>query len=157
VELVEKIHKYHAQVHLIKSEVASQNALNLVLAYHVGRQANANPQGYFHVLAKDKDYDPLIKHLRGSHILANRHETFSTIPALGEVAQLTVGQRVELVVERFKKNKASRPKKRKTLESHIQAQFGKALLEQELEDTIKGLIAGKAIEITPKGEIVYRI
>src|SRR5512147_833591 len=60
--LARNILLFHDQVTWIESEGASPNALDLVLAYNVGLQAKVDPKGYFHILAKDKDYDALIKH-----------------------------------------------------------------------------------------------
>ena len=92
--LTKQVHKYHSQVELFESEGAGQDALDLVLAYHVGSQAKTDPHGYFHILAKDKDYDALIKHLRAHDILASRDDEFSKIPALIAMSRLSLEERV---------------------------------------------------------------
>jgi hypothetical protein len=66
-------------------------------------------------------------------------------------------ERVESIIARFKLKQATRASKRKTLESQIQALFGQALSPGELDDTIKGLVAAKAIEITKEGAVAYKI
>jgi hypothetical protein len=155
--LSRQIHKYHNQVEWIESDGAGRNALDLVLAYHVGAQAKADPQGYFHILAKDKDYDALIKHLRANHILASRDEAFAKIPALITMSRLTLEERVKWVVERFEKNKASRPKRKKSLLTNIHAFCRKELSSGEIQQIMDTMVARKMIELTPQGGVVYRM
>lgn len=155
--LARQILHCHEQVVWIESEGASSNALDLVLAYHVGQQAKADPSGYFHILAKDKDYDPLIQHLRANKILASRDEAFAKIPALVSVGDLTLDERVELVVERFKKNKVSRPARKKSLLTTIHALLHKELPEPEIERIVSAMVAKGFIEISPQGAVKYHI
>ena len=155
--LARQIHQYHDQVTWIESEGATNNALDLVLAYHVGRQANADPKGYFHILARDKDYDPLIKHLRANRILASRDDTFASIPALVTMNRLSLEERVEWVVERFQKNKASRPKRKQSLLTTIRAFCRKELSDEEVQQIVTALVARELIELTPQGGVVYRL
>jgi hypothetical protein len=52
--LARQIHRFAVQVTWIESEGATNNALDLVLAYHVGQQAKADPAGHFHILARTR-------------------------------------------------------------------------------------------------------
>lgn len=113
---------------------------------------NADPHGYFHILSRDKDFDALIEHLKANNAHAARRASFSEIPVL-----MNKAERVKWIAGKFTKNLSTRPKKKAKLESQIQVQFGRALSLGELEETIQGLIAGKVIELTAKGEVVYRI
>jgi len=154
--LAKQIHQYHDQVTWIESEGASPNALDLVLAYHVGVQTKADPQSYFHILAKDKDYDALIKHLRTNGILANRYEAFATIPALVAIKRLSLDERVKRVMVRFEKNHACRPKRKKSLLTTIHAFCRKELSDGEVQQIMDTLVERKLIELTPQGGIIYR-
>ena len=155
--LARQIHQYHDQVTWIESEGASNNALDLVLAYHVGLQANADPKGYFRVLARDKDYDALIKHLRANNILASRDAEFARIPALVDMTSLSLEERIKWVVERFQKNKASRPKRKQSLLTTIRAFCRKELPDEEVQQIVTAMVARNMIELTPKGEVAYHI
>jgi hypothetical protein len=155
--LARQIHQYHDQVTWIESEGATKNALDLVLAYHVGLQANADPKGYFHILARDKDYDALVKHLRANNILASRDAEFARIPALVAMTRLSLEDRVKWVVERFQKNKASRPKRKQSLLTTIRAFCRKELPDEEVQKIVAAMVARKLIELTPQGEVVYRL
>lgn len=155
--LARQIHKYHDQVTWIESEGASNNALDLVLAYNVGLQAKADPKGYFHILAVDKDYDPLVAHLRANTILASRDDAFAKIPVLMDMRRFSLEERVQWVVERFKKNKVSRPKQKRSLLTTIHAFCRKELSEPEVQQIVDTLVARKLIEMTPQGKVSYAL
>jgi hypothetical protein len=155
--LARQIHQYHDQVTWIESEGATNNALDLVLAYHVGLQAKADPKGYFHILARDKDYDALIKHLRANSILASRDDEFARIPVLVAMTRLSLEERVKWVVERFQKNKASRPKRKQSLLTTIRSFCRKELSDEEVQQIVTAMVARKLIELTPQAKVVYRI
>jgi hypothetical protein len=155
--LTKQLHRYHDQVEWIESEGASKNALDLVLTYHVGLQAKADANGYFHILSRDKDYDALIKHLRANKILANRDEVFAKIRSLVNFCKLTLDESVELVAEKLKNPKVTRPQKRKTLLSAIHAWLHKELSEAEVERVLEALIKKKFIELSDKQAVIYKI
>ncbi len=155
--LARQIHQYHDQVSWIESEGATTNALDLVLAYHVGLEVKADPKGYFHILAKDKDYDALIKHLRANGILASRDDAFARISPLVDLARLSLEERVAWVVERFQKNSMSRPKRKKSLLTTIHSFFRKELPESDVEQIVTAMAGRKLLELTPQGGVTYRL
>lgn len=155
-ELTRQLIRFGGQVEWIESEGASQNALDLVLAYHVGRQAKADSNGYFHILSRDKDYDALIKHLRLNKVLANRDEVFAKIPALVDFKGLSLEQRVAIVIDKFANPKVTRPAKRKTLLSSIHALLHKEPSLAEVEQVLEAMIKRKAIEVSPTQSVIYK-
>jgi len=150
VKLVKLIQKFAEQVRLIETGLNGKNALDFVLAYEIGVESEKDPKGYFHVLSRDKGFDALIRHLKAKGILAARHASFSEIPVLMDQTE-----RVKLLGIHLKTHPNSRPRRQKTLESQIQAVFGKTLSPAEVADTIQGLIAGKIIELSGKGAVTY--
>lgn len=166
VDLVGKLLRHAAQVRLVETGHAGKNALDFVLAYHIGKQAAADAKGYFHILSHDKGFDALIHHLKDNGIFAARHEEFGKIPVLqedfGEIHALPevpppIDERVKLLTSHIAKNKTNRPKKEKTLLTHIHAHLGKKLSDAELNATIKALTDRKVIEITAAGAVAYKI
>jgi hypothetical protein len=150
--LVQKLLKYAGQVALVNTGRSGKNALDLVLAQHIGEVKKDDPKGYFHILSRDKDFDALVGHLNDNDTLAARRAAFSEIPVL-----MNHAERVGFLIARFKQKHLTRAGTRKKLESQIQALFGKALSPEELDDTIKGLVTTKAIEITNEGAVAYKI
>jgi hypothetical protein len=156
VELVKKLLKYPAQVRLVEAGRSGRNALDFVLAYHVGLEVAANPSGSFHIVSRDTGFDALVLHLNKNHLLAERHESFAK--ALGSgTTKPPLQDRVQLVTDRLVKNKKNRPKRKKTLSSQINAYFGKELSATELEEMLKTLVSRNIIEITPAGAVVYKV
>jgi hypothetical protein len=150
VRLVKLIQKYPTQVQLVETALNGKNALDFVLACEIGVASEKDPDGYFHILSRDKGFDALIKHLKEKEIRAARHATFAEIPVL-----MTAEERVQYFATFFKTNSTNRPKKRKTLESQIHAMFGKTLSLEEAEQTIQQLVAAKIITLDDKGAVTY--
>lgn len=150
VELVKKLLRYVGQVELIETGRDGKNALDLVLAQHIGEAKKADPHGYFHIVSKDKGFDALIGHLKDNGTLARRHAGFNEIPVL-----MNLAERVGLLAKQLKANANNRPRKRKALESQIQVVFGKSLLPAEVQATVHGLIRAKIITVSDKGEVAY--
>jgi len=150
VTLVKLLLKFAGQVALVETGRSGKNALDLVLAQCIGAAKQTDPHGYFHIISKDKDFDPLIAHLKANDTLAARHVAFAEIPVL-----MNKDERVRSILARLKSKKEKVAKKRSSSESQIQVWFGRALSASELEETINGLVAQKAIVIGAKGEVSY--
>ncbi|MCX6851686.1 MAG: PIN domain-containing protein [Verrucomicrobia bacterium] len=144
VELTMQALRLHDQVQVIKLERGGKNALDFVLAHHTGRQAAADPNGFIHILSKDKGFDALVAHLNeDKNGGAARSAVFAQIPALGNAHTATSRDRLDAVKAQFSKmkkgNTDSRPKKRKTLCSKIQEVFQRQLGDEDVQAVITGL------------------
>jgi hypothetical protein len=80
LDLVRQIHEHATQVSLVEVGASGRNALDLVLAWHLGHAAEQCPKDTFFVVSKDKDFDPLIKHLRARGLEVARVDAFSALP-----------------------------------------------------------------------------
>ncbi len=80
--LVEQIHRLAAQVCLVKLGVSGRNALDLSLAFYLGKAVQAQPELSHCVLSKDKDFDSLISHLGEIGVQVSRHESIESLPFL---------------------------------------------------------------------------
>lgn len=150
VAFVKKLLRYASQVQLVETGRAGKNALDMVLAHYVGAIRVTDPEGYFHIVSKDKGFDALIGHLTDNGALARRHASISGIPVL-----MNTEERVSLLSKQLKENTSGRPAKRATLESKIQATFGRALSEDDVSETIQGLIRDQTVTLLDSGEVKY--
>jgi len=150
VALVRKLLQYADQVQLVETGRSGKNASDLVLANYIGEVKKTDPNGYIHILSKDKDFDALINHYKMNGTFAARRTSFNEIPVL-----MNVDERAMLMALNFKSDNAPRPKSRKTLAAQIQASFGKALSPDEVEATITRLIAGNVITLSDHDQISY--
>lgn len=135
---------------LTRTPSTGKNAADFVLTLEVGMQAAKDPEGYFHIISKDKGFDVLVAHLKGKGILAARRECLSEIPALQ-----TTEERFDKLLADLKNPKAARPQTRKSLSSWIQQSFNRALNEEVIERTIDYLIHDRILKILETGKVIY--
>lgn len=164
--LVERMMAHAAAVEMIRLTATGKDALDFTLAYYLGRKVLADPTAYFHIVSKDKGYDPLIEHLRSRHIHARRHDDFSTLmfsykareaEAATKVAVSGAGDMMSQVLERLRKNVANRPKKKATLLSHLKSSLCKGGTEADAEKVFEKLRKAGHLELDEKGGITYRV
>jgi hypothetical protein len=150
VKLVKQLQKFAEQVSLIETKLNGKNALDFVLAYEIGVESAKDPDGYFHVLSRDKGFDALISRLKDKKILAARHAAFSEVPVL-----MNLEERACVLANYFKAHPNNRPKLQKTLTSQIMVVFGNSLTPAEVAETIQKLVGQKIITVSEKGSVAY--
>jgi hypothetical protein len=77
VEVVEKLLENAQAVQMVRTATVGKNALDFVLAYHLGQAVLTDPRGYFHIVSKDAGYDALVELLKSRHVKVNRHADWS--------------------------------------------------------------------------------
>ena len=160
---VRQIHRHAAQVTLIEVGASGHNALDLVLACHLGRTVAVQRDAAFYIVSRDKDFNPLIAHLRAEHLDVSRHEAFSELPFLNRApapkaksaAELDSDDRLAKLIDRLTRKTKARPVRRKTLLSHIQAFYVNRLSPDELEAVVATLEERGIIAISPDGKVAY--
>ena len=158
---VRQIHRHASQVTLIEVGASGRNALDLVLACHLGRAVAQQRDAAFYIVSKDKDFNPLIAHLRAEHLDVSRHDAFSALPFLGRApisrrpAELDSDERLAKLVDGLTRKTKARPVRRKTLLSHIQAFYANRLAPDELEAVVATLLQRGIIAISPEGKVDY--
>jgi len=148
--LQEQIEEHAEKVELVRTPMATKNALDFVLAFELGDQAMRDPDGFFHIISRDKGFDVLVKHLRNRKILAARRESLGEIPAL-----MSAEERFNYLVARLCGPEKGRPTSRKALESTIQSVFDHSLNSDVVEKAIALLIHEGVIEISESGRVEY--
>lgn len=168
-DLVAQLLQRAAQVQLVRLAVSGNNALDLVLAHHVGRAAAVNPTGYFHIVSKDKDFDALVTHLKAQGFKIGRHDAFADLPFLGKPLSAhkpgeksgadkgpAVGNdKLGEFADNLRRNVANRPKREKTLRSHLRSHFGGTLTDDEIGGRLESLKQRTGLRIDAKGVVDY--
>lgn len=159
VSLVETMLQHAASVELIRLTSSGRNALDFALSYYLGQKVLADPTGCFHLVSKDKGYDPLVDHLRSRHIDVRRHDDFKTLTFCSKAGGAADSARneVEKVLERLRKNVAGRPKKRATLLSHLRSNLGKNATEADALRVFEDLRKAGHLSLGDKDSIAYRL
>lgn len=189
VEVVAKLLEISQAVHLVRCPRPGKNALDFVLAYHLGQAALADPKGHFHILTEDTGFDCLVEYLTSQRTKVRRHDDWEALrsywekvvisaasPALSPTPVSVAGDSMtatpankaskpqttkQWADETWTKIQASpknRPKKQKTLRTHLISHLGKAA--PKVDETAEGIIglwvkAGR-IQIDSSGNLTYR-
>lgn len=123
------------------------NALDFHIAFYLGELAAKDTNAYFHVISRDKGFDPLIAHLRQKKIPALRHVDLCEIPFVKIANACSLDQKIEAIVDSLKSRGTSRPRKVKTLKGTVNALFLRTLEEEELETLV--------YELKRRGHVVF--
>ncbi len=182
MKLALQVSRHASKVALIQTDVAGRNALDLILAYHLGRAAASSPGSTLHVVSRDKDFDPLLAHLASAHVAASRCASFGELPFLPSAAARTTPKKktapkkktpaasitatsapidasdevLEKLVTRLRTDGSPRPKTKKSLLSHISNCYGNRLSETELNQKIDSLAAAGLLTIGSNNAITYQ-
>jgi hypothetical protein len=183
--LVRQIHQHAAQVSLIEVGASGRNALDLVLAAHLGRAMAEHPEAEFTIISRDHDFDPLVAHFSVNRRRVSREPDFSALPVFGGVkAAAPVAHRRHAAPKpaasprkaaahaalspapnnREKKMdrliahlraKTNRPKTRDSLLHHINTVFGQKLSAEEQEEILNELLPSGIFTIPDGRKVVY--
>ena len=140
----------------IKITGNGQNALDFHIAYYIGELAAKEPDAYFHIISKDKGFDPLIQHLKSRKIRVQREQDIGEIPLLQLSDTTSMDEKISAVVKNLGGRGQSRPRKVTTLSNTINALFTKKLSSKELTAVIKELEKRKLIVVN-QNNVSYKL
>lgn len=162
VSLVQQIRRLTAQVDLVEVGGSGRNALDLTLAYYLGRSASRLPQSHFCIVSKDKDFDPLVSHLQRENIQVDRVDSFAALPFLPRPrkaapapAKPPIDRHAKVVARLMNPANAARPSSRTALLAHIKTALGKEASDAKGEEILLELTARKGLTIDAKGKVTY--
>jgi len=147
LDLAESLQKMGSKAEYIRISGSGQNALDFHLAYWVGRLAEREPDAYFHIISKDKGFDPLIKHLKSNKILAQRVAQVADIHVLNGCAKKSTSERVDHVVAFLRSRGNSVPRKRETLSNTIKAIFANLITAEDIAKVVQSMETKKIVTI----------
>lgn len=175
VEVVEKLLEHSQTVQMIRSPKPGRNALDFVLAYHLGQAVQDDPMGYFHLVSKDTGFDALVELLKSRHVKVKRHDDWDALrfhsvakphvtvdaprksaPA-PSVGAPTLSPIAAKLLENLRKSEKNRPKKQKTLVTHAKNFSGKDKPDAEAEKVVTELQRAGHLTIDEKGTVSYRL
>lgn len=186
VEVVQKLLENAHAVQMVRIETVGKNALDFVLAYHLGQAVLTDPKGYFHIVSKDAGFDALVDLLKSRHVKVKRHADWSGLhfqsPAKSAAAVVAAAEvpKVEAVpkpppvprspaspdfsavatklTENLRKlPKPKRPKKETGLIAHAKPLCGKDVSEAAVVKVLAELKKAKLIAVDGKGAVSYQV
>lgn len=152
IELVTAAQKMGSRIEWMKVSGDGRNALDFIIACHLGRVYERAPRPDCIILSRDKGFDPLMKYLTGAGMKCRRVNSLLELNPAATAAEEPNVKRVVEVLGRSEKR--SRPRKRRTLAQAIAAMFQKQLSRQDIDRIIDALMAQKLVSET-HGIITY--
>jgi diadenosine tetraphosphate (Ap4A) HIT family hydrolase len=132
------------------------NALDFHIAYYIGELAAKQPDAHFHIVSRDRGFDPLIQHLIGKRIRVRREKDLAEIPELRIPDTTSRDEQIDAIVRNLRQRGHSRPRKVKTLQNTINTLFTKKLEQEELDAIIEELRKRNLI-IVKQNNVSYRL
>ena len=123
------------------------NALDFHIAFYLGELMAAEPDAFFHIVSKDKGFDPLVKHLKERKVLAARTEDVEAIPLIKSESARTPAERAEIVLAKLRQLKAARPRSVATLGSTIASVFQKQIGDEDIRQIVQALVSARHLTI----------
>ncbi len=155
-ELAKTMQAFGSRSEYIKISGNGRNALDFHIAFYIGRLSFENPNSYFHIVSKDKGFDPLVAHLKSKCIPASRTDCISKISTRKGHHESPKSERVAAVVKKLASLKDSKPKSLGALEATVGATFHGRLPPAEVKSLVHSLRSQKYVEVSG-GEIRYRL
>jgi hypothetical protein len=140
----------------IRVSAPGRNALDFHIAYYLGRLAIGEPDAYFHVIAVDKGYDPLIEHLQSKGIHATRCADVRDIPIVKTADTAPMDDKLSVIIAYLVKRGPQRPASLKTLTSSVAALFQPKLGEHDVQPLLDEL-QRNGIFVTEGTKVIYSL
>jgi hypothetical protein len=154
-EIVESIHKMGPRADYIKISGTGPNALDFHIAYYMGKFSNEEPAPFFHIISKDKGFDPLIQHLKAKNIYSARSEAIEEIPIIKNGVKKSPEECAALFVAKLSVPNVSRPKSEVTLARAIKSHFRDSIEASELPQVVSAMQRTGFLKIDNK-KVIYK-
>ncbi|MFW5398079.1 MAG: hypothetical protein XXXNARYT_003807 [Candidatus Accumulibacter regalis] len=115
VALASSLQSLGSNAEYIVLETAGNNALDFHIAYYIGLLSAEDPSAFFHIISKDSGFDPLIKHLKGRKVFAQRSTCIANIPFFKPTLPATPEAQIEVVVADLIRRKTSKPRTQQSM------------------------------------------
>jgi hypothetical protein len=183
--LVQQIHRLASQVELVEVGASGHNALDLTLAYYLGRAVERGPTALFHIVSKDKDFEPMIGHLLVEGIKVARCDAIAALPFLAPTVRATVApfprqaraaaparsaaptkpgaqtkplpadRHLKIIERLWNPANRNRPASLDALLKYLKTSLGKKSPETEVQDLLRELKQQGVLTIAADGKVVY--
>jgi hypothetical protein len=157
VELARALQKLGERGDYIQVSGNGRNALDFHIAFYIGRLAAAQPKASFHIVSRDKGFDPLIQHLKTLNIVASRVTDVASVPQdLAAAAPKSTKERVAKVLGKLRSLNGGRPRTLKTLSNTIASTFQNQLSADDVAAILRELQADGTV-LVAANKVTYEL
>ena len=132
------------------------NALDFHIAYMIGRLAEREPDASFHIVSKDRGFDPLITYIRGGNIDIDRVGDLYEIRALRLPKASGDEGTMDAVVKNLTNQGSSKPRRLRTLGRMIGSLFKDGLSDEEVQSVI-GQLKARGHIVVDQEKVSYNL
>jgi hypothetical protein len=144
VDLVDALLPIGSRVELIRLKSAGANALDLLIAFHVGKYWQDAPDSTFFIISRDADFDPLIKNLNATGVDIHRRTCIADVELEVPAATPSLNDLVATATAALCKN-PHRPSTFKKLRNLLNVK--KELSEEQTLELIAALTKSGLVQI----------
>ncbi|GEM_PF-6239692 len=142
-----------------------KDALDIVLAFHIGCLSMHFPNDEYFILSKDKGYEPIVELLNQKSVFCRRIETLCEIFTEGNALNIQEQTTLDMLCipqytdpHEYARGKlkpmVGRPKTAKTLRNHINAMFRQSIVGDTRENVLSRLYTDKIV-VEKDGKLIY--
>ncbi len=135
----------------VRVEDTGKNALDFCLTFYLGALVAKHPTGYFHIISKDKGFDPLVAHLNTRGLKAARRNCISEIPIVdAEKSPVEITETmtdVQRALSDLKRRGESKPRSKAALINTLKSIFRNDLNDQQAAKLFQKLMQTKHITV----------
>jgi len=132
------------------------NALDFHIAYMIGRLSEREPDASFHIVSKDRGFDPLITYIKGKNIDIDRVADLYQIRALRLPKAVSDEGTLDAVVRNLTNQGSSKPRRLRTLGRMIGSLFKDGLSDEEVQSVIEQL-KGQGLIAVDQEKVTYHL
>lgn len=147
LEMAQALQAFGPNAEYVRITGNGSNALDFHIAYYLGRLALEHPGAEFHIISKDRGFDPLIAHLNAREVRVTRHASLEPLTPPKKAAVAPVPDKLKTVIEHLVKRKDSKPRTIRTLRSTVKALFGGKLSDTELKTMLDELAKRGVVKV----------
>ncbi len=130
-----------ARAKYVRVSKQGPDALDMHLAFYLGELSQQFPDAFFHVVAKDRDYDSLLEHLKARGIYSAKAPDLAAIPLFKRALVVKPSEQIAAAADWLKERSGNRPSTVKTLKNSLQkVAFADRLDESAIEEVFCGLV-----------------
>ena len=173
--LATSVQSFGERAKYIQIASSGKNALDFHIAFHLGALVQRHSDGNFHIIAKDRGYDALVRHLQDQGINAHRWKSLEDMPGLsgakkatptaaapapasGKQGKQTTGQTTREdqlyagFIDYLSGAGRGKPRKRGTLANSVKSRFGAGAVDRVMARMYKEGVT----RFDSKQTVIYR-
>ncbi len=175
LDLVLAAQAYGPDAEYIQVDGQAQNALDFYITYYIGHLVGTMggqvSDVCFHIISKDRGFDPLISHLKAKNIFCHRSRSFEEIPFDGVLPRESASRaasrktgtatsiaaslnQLDRIKQNLAKRKAGKPRSLSALQGTIKSLFANQLAGAEIQSLIDQLVHDGVLSVS-QNKVTY--